>query len=283
VQDKTPELWHPDTGERSKQLVYTNNEDGITFDMTLEEHASIFVVFTTQKKPLFIESLDGKNTLDKIEDDTLYITSYEDGSYAYINAENSASKFSVAHVPPADRIEGEWKLSFLNKDMGAPDSTKTEELKSLTAFEADGIRYYSGITRYEIDFDLEKAKTDTDIRAFLDLGELWLLADISINGTSAGTLWKNPYQIEITDLIKPGENHLVIDIANTWCNRLIGDALNPQDIPYCKTNIDGHEAAEGTDWTKTPLRKSGLLGPVKIFYARKLHVPMNLQADETSN
>ena len=67
--------------------------------------------------------------------------------------------------------------------------------------------------------------------------------------------------------MKEGENRLEIDIANTWCNRLIGDALNPDKKQYCQTNIDGSETIEAKSWADVPLRKSGLFGPVRVIFA----------------
>lgn len=275
VKDKLPELWFPDTGEREKQLVYSSNENGITLDLSLDKYASVFVVFSDDNDALHIQAISGENTVEKIENDTLFVTAYHDGLYEYTSSEGKTSQFTIEDVPAREKIQGEWDLSFLNKNMGAPGSTQTATLKSLSDFSIAGIKYYAGITRYEIEFELSVDPTSEEIRSFLNLGDLWLLADISLNGNFVGTLWKSPYQIEVTDFAIPGKNTLVVDIANTWCNRLIGDAQNPQDPPFCKTNIDGKEAAEGTNWKNEPLRRSGLFGPVEISFAKQQQILIN--------
>ena len=52
-----------------------------------------------------------------------------------------------------------------------------------------------------------------------------------------------------------------MEVANTWSNRLTGDAATGKK--YTKTNIV--KANKNlTPWEKVPLKKSGLLGPVVI-------------------
>ena len=64
----------------------------------------------------------------------------------------------------------------------------------------------------------------------LDLGEVRDVAEVFINGKSAGILWKKPYQADISQLVKTGENDLKIEIVNLWVNRMTGDMLSePKD------------------------------------------------------
>ena len=228
VNGKTPELWFPDSGDRISQLVYKEAEGVISFDMNLDRFGSVFVVFTSD----------------------------EPG----IHANRTAGEYRVLEVA------GPWTI-FFNSGWGAPDSVNTDELISLSEFDDQGINYYSGIACYHNSFVIPEAHLGEKNRLFLDLGHLWLLADVKLNGKHIGTLWKPPYRIEITDMIKPGKNRLEIDIANTWCNRLIGDARHPDKKQYCRTNIGGNETTEAASWADTTLRKSGLFGPVRVVWA----------------
>lgn len=72
---------------------------------------------------------------------------------------------------------------------------------------------------------------------FLDLGEVRDVAEVFINGKSAGILWKKPYQADISQLIKAGENDLKIEIVNLWVNRMTGDMLSDPKDRFCKTNL----------------------------------------------
>jgi hypothetical protein len=105
---------------------------------------------------------------------------------------------------------------------------------------------------------------------------------VKVNGKSCGIAWKPPYQVDITDAVRPGENSLEIQVVNLWVNRLIGDEQLPLDSKW--KNFE--QLAEWPDWFKegkirpsgrytftscrhytkdSPLQPSGLLGPVRIL------------------
>ena len=70
----------------------------------------------------------------------------------------------------------------------------------------------------------------------LNPGEVRDVAEIFKNGKSAGILWKKPYQADISQLIKTGENELKIEIVNLRVNRLTGNMLLDIKDRFCKTN-----------------------------------------------
>ena len=90
----------------------------------------------------------------------------------------------------------------------------------------------------------------------LDLGEVHSLADVFVNGRSAGVLWCEPYACDVTPFLKDGENRLVVKTVSGWRNRLIHDAGLPE--------------AERKTWTTPMLRTdevktpAGLVGPVRL-------------------
>ena len=70
--------------------------------------------------------------------------------------------------------------------------------------------------------------------------------------------WTYPFSVEITGTLRNGENLLMIEVTNTWANRLTGD--------------HGLSEIKRVSWTTAPyrldgkaLQPSGLIGPVKIF------------------
>jgi len=84
-----------------------------------------------------------------------------------------------------------------------------------------------------------------------------------VNGHWVGNLWTPPYELDITEAVRNGENELVVRVANDWSNRLTGDAREPQFGTFTYTNIK-HALTWRVPWKEAPLHRSGLLGPVTV-------------------
>ena len=69
-------------------------------------------------------------------------------------------------------------------------------------------------------------------RIILDLGKVKNVAEISVNKRKVAVLWHSPFEIDITDYCKEGENVLDIDVTNLWPNRMIGDKTEPDDCVW---------------------------------------------------
>jgi len=63
--------------------------------------------------------------------------------------------------------------------------------------------------------------------------------------------------------MKEGTNYLVIEVANEWNNRLVGDSKLPVSERTTNTNITGPKTGRRS-WD-VPLQPAGLLGPVQII------------------
>ena len=75
-------------------------------------------------------------------------------------------------------------------------------------------------------------KAATHQRIFLDLGRVEVLAEVWVNSHLMGTVWKEPYRIEITTAIGPGPVHIEVRVTTLWPNRLIGDEEFPPENEY---------------------------------------------------
>ncbi len=71
-----------------------------------------------------------------------------------------------------------------------------------------------------------------------------------------GTVWRPPFQVDVTPVLKKGSNSVRVVVANTWKNRLIGDQQ-----PGMTQVTFAPSAAERAD---APLVPSGLIGPVRL-------------------
>ena len=79
------------------------------------------------------------------------------------------------------------------------------------------------------------------------------LAEVSLNGKSLVTLWKEPFRVEVTEAVQEGENDLQIKVTNLWPNRLIGDQKLPEKDRTTWAFVSLYKGDE-------PLLPSGLLG-----------------------
>ena len=95
---------------------------------------------------------------------------------------------------------------------------------------------------------------------WLDLGEVRELAEVRVNGSPAGAVWHAPYRLDIGGVARPGRNRLEVRVANLWVNRLIGDA-QPGATKITWTALPSYRA-------DAPLRRSGLIGPVRLLGQR---------------
>jgi hypothetical protein len=131
---------------------------------------------------------------------------------------------------------------------------------SWTDSDVAGVHYFSGTATYTRSFDLPRGALARDRRVILDLGEVAELADVTINGHKLRTLWKPPYALDITEALKPARNQIELRVTNLWVNRLIGDE-QPGAVKIAHVAAPVYRA-------DAPLRRSGLLGPVRLLQQR---------------
>ncbi|MCP4608572.1 MAG: hypothetical protein GY845_07650 [Planctomycetes bacterium] len=265
VSAKMPELWLPDTGTILKQPVYEHTQEGIRVPLQLEPSGSLFVVFRKSVSRPHLTSLDPGINATTVTEKEIRLTTFENGSYKMKTSNGRTIKFDIDRIPSALQLTGPWNVYF-PVGWGAPNSVTFAELKSWTEHGNPGIHNFSGTANYKKNFRIPRHWFSKDRKIYLDLGNLWSLGEVTLNGHSLGILWKPPYRIEITDAARSGQNKLEIEITNTWANRLVGDTKLPPDQRYCRTNIT-YSGTPGIAWKDIPLRPSGLMGPVKLIQA----------------
>jgi hypothetical protein len=196
------------------------------------------------------------------------------------SGEGKAEKYKDTENFPEKQIliklDGPWNVAF-DTNWGGPALVKFDELSDWSQCQEDGIRFYSGIALYSKTFDLPEITISgnrSDI--CLSLGKVRNLARVRLNGKDLGVLWTDPWEVNITDAVKKKNNHLEIEVANLWINRLIGDEAEPWDgvekgrwpewlhdgtgRPTKRFAFTTHRFYKAAD----PLVESGLLGPVSI-------------------
>lgn len=277
VKGMTPELWDPMTGQL-QEIVTWREENGRTFiPVYLEPEGSRFIVFRKKtSSPHVIKLLkDGRSLFpgNEYKDaDRPMIEIFKTGAStsSVISAPGnytltwSNGKTSTVSCPQPNTvlpIAGIWQISF-DTAWGGPAQVQTDTLRSWTAFNDTGIKYYSGTAIYRKSFtvsgDYDKVK-----RAVLDLGNVLEMASITVNGHKMAVRWCAPFLFDITQYVHAGDNQLEVEVVNLWPNRLIGDSRLPQEQRRTQTNIKKFEQPG----SEKLLRESGLLGPVTLrFY-----------------
>jgi hypothetical protein len=203
-----------------------------------------------------------------------------------------------ASVEKPFQLDGPWTVEF-PPGKGAPESIRMDKLESLHLHQDTGVKYFGGTAAYTHTLEVEDQELEDGKHIVLDLGRVEVIARVFVNGKQAGLLWKEPYRVDITDYVKPGDNALSIEVTTLLVNRLIGDEQLPPELQF------GYVAGGGTDayslnsatgsgirkfpewylkgdpkpeggritfstWgfynKDEPLVASGLLGPVRVYY-----------------
>lgn len=221
VAGKKPELWDAVTGNIRLLPAYTIAGNATTIPLTLEANGSAFIVF--RKK---------ETTPNKI---------------------TGATNYPLPTV--TQEIKTPWQVKFDTARWGPEEPVTFDQLTDWTKNQDHKIKYYSGTAVYKNSFSVTAVKKDK--RFLLDLGALSVMAKIKINGIYVGGVWTAPYQVDITDVLKQGNNTLEIAVVNTWVNRLIGDQSLPERERKTWVTVNPYNAT-------SPLQPSGLLGPVTV-------------------
>jgi hypothetical protein len=266
-------------GDMTKPVLFNEvlNEDRIRIlsnEKHPSQHGSFIVEMTGYDRPAFLIK--------------------ENGNYILTRRNGGSSSILISEIGQPVEIQGPWQLTF-PANMGAPSQITLPKLISLHKHDIDSIKYFSGTTTYTNQFTFSKKSSDSK-RYFLNLGMVEVIAEVKLNEKEFGVLWKRPYEIDITAILKDGLNKLEIKVTNLWPNRLIGDEqLADPDKFTPGGGLSGLEGLTGgyiehlPDWftqnkpkpkngrvcfttwkhylKTSPLLESGLIGPVTIRQA----------------
>ena len=157
-------------------------------------------------------------------------------------------------------VDTTWQVHFEQKNGGTADEEFTE-LESWTRKENPVVKYFSGTAVYKTTVAIDSTLLADNARIFIDLGVVKNIADITVNGTPAGILWKAPFRTaDIRPLLQEGDNLLEIKVTNVWRNRMIGDVQPGEKHPVT--------AIRRFYKSSDKLLPSGLLGPVRLLGER---------------
>jgi hypothetical protein len=246
VRGMKPEWWNPFDGMVAPATIEAESEAGLTVALELEPYASRVLVFTKRSLP----SLQVK---------------------------------SPATMPQPIDLSTGWQLTF--GERGAPE--RMENLRSWTENEAT--RYFSGTVTYEKTVNVPEEFLQNGVALRLDFGQGQAIAEepyrpprgpgmtaaldapirdaavVYINDRKAGSIWCPPFAVDVSGLLRRGENRIKVVVANTAINYMAGHALPD----YRLLNLRYGERFQPQDMDKVQPVVSGLLGPVRLIATTK--------------
>ncbi len=293
-------IFNPDNGEISEVPVVSDKGRSVVTLPMYATDARIVVLsnkrqMTVTVDTVFVNSTDSVST--HASDSTCLAVSVDSVSHFNTSADSTQRKLCDRPIPAAERpasvkehiipavglaetpvlrkteatattpestvirtVHTTWLVHFDQKNGGSADEEFTE-LVSWTRKENPVVKYFSGTAVYKTTIAVDSTTLAANARIFMDLGIVKNIADISVNGTPAGVLWKAPFRTaDIKPFLKEGDNLLEIKVTNVWRNRMIGDVQPGVKDPV--TSI--RRFYKSTD----KLLPSGLLGPVRLLGER---------------
>jgi len=221
----------------------------------------------------------------------LDLAPYESRAYIFYRTDANYQRPSSAGASTTLDLSGDWKVSFTG--LG-----KTVNEAALTDWVTDAAtRNYSGEAVYSRDFKLDTAvrgsaylavagggpvagappavpvhdllpnglpnpqvtRTGPGMHAYFD-PPIHEAALVFVNGQEAGALWHPPYRLDVTKLLKAGQNHIEIRVYNTALNAW--SAEPPHDYGPLKAKYGDRFQMQDLDQVK-PI-PSGILGTIKL-------------------
>lgn len=282
VDSRAPHLWDPFDGSMKSACVYSKVDGGTSVLLDLPPGASIFVVFDSKSSPSGIDSIvytskasdpnipSGRVTA--VDKTSATVEFWQNGEYILTTGNGKKKQVKVDSLPEPQTLEGQWTVDFDPK-WGAPPQINLEKLISWTDHENDGVKYYSGAGFYSKTLNIPADRLAGGRKVYLDLGDVREIAEVYVNGKSAGVLWKPPFRTDITSLVKPGANKLKVEVMNLWINRLTGDQMLEEKDRFTRTNMsfDGY-------WSRPEIwhvQPAGLLGPVRVLASESVTIDIN--------
>jgi hypothetical protein len=260
VTGMVPEVWNPVTGEKAAVAVYRDNGTVTSMPLNMDPFGSRFIFFRPGAAQDVVAGLTRDGQPVQLDGNGLHFSAWEDGHYAARFDSGAKAEALVRQLPPPDTVPEGWCVTF-QKARGAPKGQVAfDQLVSWTERPEEGIKYFSGTATYEKGVNVRTERLQDGRRVWLDLGKVNHLAEVLVNDQPLGVLWKAPFSVDITDVVKPGANKVQVKVTNCWKNRLLGDRKRPagQRITWTLYPFYHNEP-------EAPLMASGLFGPVRVL------------------
>jgi hypothetical protein len=248
VAGRTPECWNPLTGQIEPARTLKTTDNDVTIQLDLDAYGSTLVVFSERHLP-------------------------------------EARPAVLADTPAVD-LSKDWTVRF------GPDyaPVRMADLRSWT--DDPATRHFSGVATYEKTVTVPEALLKDGLRVALSLGQARTqdepagrggngmramleapvreAAVVTVNGRRAGAVWCPPYRVDVTGLLKPGDNTFRIEVANLAVNYMSDFERHPlPDYQALKAEYGDRFQPQGMNLIQPTT--SGLLGPIQLVPVTQTH------------
>lgn len=238
------------------------------------------------RSAVLFDPMTGGMRQASVEDGRVWIA-LKSGESVILQTYDDMVKMAVQDEPVAETqgivVDTPWTLSFTEDTWPAQlgtftlNETSTWETLNTQTAQAMG----TGI--YETTFCLSPQVFAMGNGGFrLDLGDVRESARVYVNGEYAGCAWSAPFTLDVSRLLRQGDNLLRIEVTNLPANRISQmdrDGIqwrNFKDVNMLDI-VDGNTSVSNityTDWTPVP---SGLHSPVRLVPLRRLSSELKTQ------
>jgi hypothetical protein len=190
------------------------------------------------------------------------------------SAGSKAEPSRAASPPTSLDISTGWKVSF----SGLSHTVQMDRLRSWT--DEEETRYFSGTATYEKSIAVPEMFVKAGIRVALNFGEGTPVAPgrgqgmrallenpvreaavVYVNGAAAGSVWRPPYEVDVTKLLRAGRNEIRVMAGNLAINAMAGRPL--PDYRLLNLRYGERFTPQGLE-NLQPL-PAGVLGPVRLI------------------
>ncbi|MBR5925689.1 MAG: glycoside hydrolase family 2, partial [Bacteroidales bacterium] len=107
---------------------------------------------------------------------------------------------------------------------------------------------FMGVATYTASFNVPAGS----LPKYLNLGKVGYIAEVTINGKPAGLHWYGDAVLDVTGLLKTGDNNIEVKVTTLMSN-------------YLQTLKDNRIVQRFVLRRNTPLKPAGLIGPVVLY------------------
>ncbi len=252
---------------------------------------------TTHKDGVAIDPDSAVSTGASASEEPIRLAPYESRVFVFSSGTSHSRPEPSSTATTLSDLSTDWKVSFTSTNQ-----TVTE--RTLTDWTSDpATKNYSGEAVYVRDFTLASISPNMPVYLEVDGGTalpgapnsppehealganglpnplitrpgpgmhayfdppIHEAALVSINGQPAGALWHPPYRLDVTKLLKAGENHIEIRVYNTALNAW--SALPPHD--YKPLIAKYGDRFQMQDLDKVKPVSSGILGTIHLVESK---------------